>query len=135
MRYIIGYALKVGLVLALCLYVALCLFAPQFVAVFNSEHSLELAQYAVLGLRIYFVGFFFASINLIGTGYLSAVGQGKESSLIAIARGVILIVMLAFLLSRIWGVIGVWLAFPVTEGICMIATLSVLSHMKKQVIL
>lgn len=135
MRYIIVYALKVGLVLALCLYAALCLFAPQFVAVFNSENSVELAQYAVLGLRIYFVGFFFASINLIGTGYLSAVGQGKESSLIAIARGVILIILLAFLLSRIWGVIGVWLAFPVTEGICMIATLVVLSHMKKQAIL
>lgn len=135
MRYIIGYALKVGLVLALCLYVALCLFAPQFVAVFNSENSVELAQYAVLGLRIYFVGFFFASINLIGTGYLSAVGQGRESSLIAIARGVILIVLLAFFLSGIWGVIGVWLAFPVTEGICMIATVGVLSHMKKQAVL
>ena len=135
MRYIIVYALKLGLVLALCLYAALCLFAPQFVAVFNSENSVELAQYAVLGLRIYFVGFFFASINLIGTGYLGAVGQGKESSLIAIAKGVILILLLAFLLSRIWGVIGVWLAFPVTEGICMIATLVVLSHMKKQAIL
>ncbi len=135
MRYIIGYALRVGLVLALCLYAAVCLFAPQFVAVFNSEHSVELARYAVVGLRIYFVGFFFASINLIGTGYLSAVGQGKESSMIAIVRGVIMIVLLAFLLSRIWGMIGVWLAFPVTEGICAIATLGVLSHMKKQAVL
>ena len=132
MRYIIRYALRVGIIFAAILYVILFIFTEQFVAIFNSEASEQLAQYAIVGLRIYFVGFLFASTNLIGTGYLSAVGRGKESALIAIARGVVAIVIFAFVLSRIWGVTGVWMAFPVTEAVCMVATLLVIARLQKE---
>lgn len=132
MRYIIRYALRVGIIFAAFLYVILFIFTEQFVAIFNSEASEQLAQYAIVGLRIYFVGFLFASTNLIGTGYLSAVGRGKESALIAIARGVVAIVFFAFVLSRIWGVTGVWMAFPVTEAVCMVATLLVIARLQKE---
>lgn len=132
MRYIIRYALRVGIIFAAILYVILFIFTEQFVAIFNSEASEQLAQYAIVGLRIYFVGFLFASTNLIGTGYLSAVGRGKESALIAIARGVVAIVFFAFVLSRIWGVTGVWMAFPVTEAVCMVATLLVIARLQKE---
>ena len=52
--------------------------------------------------------------------------------MIAIARGVVAIVFFAFVLSRIWGVTGVWMAFPVTEAVCMVATLFVIARLQKE---
>lgn len=91
------------------------LFAGAVVSAFNREQSAELAAYAIPGIRIYFCGFLFAAINIVKSGFLSAVGKGKESSLLAISRGVVAIVVFAFLLSRLFGMMGVWLAFPISE--------------------
>lgn len=51
--------------------------APAVTAVFNSEHDLLLAAYADSGLRLYFIGFLFAGINIVGTAALSAVESVK----------------------------------------------------------
>ena len=41
--------------------------------------------------------------------------QALASSLIAVSRGIIVISLMAFMLSKLFGVTGVWMAFPVTE--------------------
>ena len=48
-------------------------------------------------------------------GFFSATGQALASSLIAVSRGIIVISLMAFMLSKLFGVTGVWMAFPVTE--------------------
>ena len=37
--------------------------------------------------------------------------------MISILRGVVLIIPMAFLLGSLWGMTGVWLAYPAAEGI------------------
>lgn len=49
------------------------------VALFNSEHSVKMAEYAFTGMRLYVIGFLFAGFNIIGTGYLSASEHAKEA--------------------------------------------------------
>ncbi len=120
MRFILRYALVVGFVLTVVLIGLVFGFTEDFVEVFNSEHSVELASYAQLGLRVYFVGFIFAFFNIIVAGYLSSIGEGMASFVISILRGVVLIALMAFALSHVGGVLGVWLAFPVTEFVCTI---------------
>ena len=44
---------------------------------FNSEQSEQLATYAIQGIRIYFIGFFAAGINIICAGFLSATDHAK----------------------------------------------------------
>ena len=39
---------------------------------FNSESSAQMAQFAHMGMRLYFVGYFFAGFNIVAAGYLSA---------------------------------------------------------------
>lgn len=77
--------------------------------------SAELAKFAVPGLRIYFLGFLVAAVNIVLAGFFSATGQALASSLIAVSRGIIVISLMAFMLSKLFGVTGVWMAFPVTE--------------------
>ena len=110
--------------------VVVLLFANQFVAVFNSENSAQLASYASLGLRLYFLGFLVAAINIIKSGFFSAVGKGMESSVIALSRGVFAISLMAFALSRAFGINGVWLSFLASE-IITLALSSLISAVKK----
>lgn len=118
-------SLKIGAYIAVVLLVIAVLFADQLISVFNSGNSSELLSYASLGFRIYFAGFLIASVNIIKSGFYSAVGKGTEASVIALSRGVISISVMAFLLSGIFGIIGVWLAFPVSEIITWLLSLVV----------
>ncbi len=71
--------------------------------IFNSEGSAVLESCALQGLRIYFIGFLFAAVNIIKAGYFSATNAPRESFVIAISRGVVSIVAFAFILSAIFG--------------------------------
>ncbi len=98
----------------------LWLFAPQVVAVFNSAHNQELAAIAIPGLRLYSLGFLLAGCNIIIAGVYAATGRAKEGFVISILRGLVLIVAFAFLLSRFFGLDGVWLSFTAAEAVTLV---------------
>lgn len=114
-RKILIKSVLTGIVLAVVLIGGVWIFAPQITEVFNSEHSEQLAIYAVPGIRIYFAGFFAAAINIIFAGFLSATDHAKESSIVAISRGIVAIIAFALILPKFLGITGVWLAFPAAE--------------------
>ena len=68
------------LVLAAVLYAAVFGLTDTLVSWFNSENSVQMAQYAHTGMRMYFVGYFFAGFNIMAAGYLSAVNRPVEAS-------------------------------------------------------
>ena len=105
----------IGITLALILVSGVCLFAKPCVAAFNGDNSRKLAEYAVRGIRIYFLGFMAASINIIWAGYFSATERATPASVVALSRGVIAILFFVFVLSGAFGITGVWLAFPCAE--------------------
>ena len=109
------HSLQIAAGIAIVLVLVVLLFGDSLVRIFNQENSDALASYAEQGLRIYFLGFLVASFNIVRAGFYSATGRGKESSILSLSRGIIGIVVFAYLLSRIWGVTGVWLAFPAAE--------------------
>lgn len=114
-KKILHLAQGTALVLALLIIAAVMVFAPQFTALFNSEGSEEMAAYAETGIRIYFTGFLFAGLNIVGTGFLSATERAGAAFVSAVLRGVAAIAGFAFLLSALFGMTGVWLAFPASE--------------------
>lgn len=111
-------SISVAILLLVCIY--LC--APAITAVFNGEHDAALASYAESGLRLYFIGFLFAGINIVGTAILSAVEAAKYAFAASISRGFVAIILFAFLLSALIGLNGVWLAFPAAEFVTMLIT-------------
>lgn len=109
------HSMFIGLCVSAVVVAVVVTFAGTLVAVFNSQHSAQLADYAIPGLRLYFLGFIFAGANIVKSGFYSATGRGRESSILALCRGVVAIVAFAFLLSHLFGITGVWLAFPAAE--------------------
>ena len=102
------------------------------VGVFNSESSAQMAQFAHMGMRLYFVGYFFAGFNIVAAGYLSATNRPVEASVTSICRGMVAIVACSLVLSRLFGMNGVWAAFPASELLTAVLTLFLLLRGKKQ---
>lgn len=114
--------LGLSLVLAVLIYAVMYLSAEQVTAIFNSEGNAKLALYAVPGIRLYFIGFVFAGINITGTGMLSAAASARWASIASVMRGVVAIIGCALVLSALWGIRGIWLAFPAAELLTLVVT-------------
>lgn len=114
-KKVIKLAVVTSLALAVLMIAAVFAFAQPITAVFNKEGNEELAAYAVAGLKLYFTGFFFAGFNIVGTGILSATESAKWAFTASVSRGFAAIILCAFALSYLFGMNGVWLAFPAAE--------------------
>ena len=121
-----------ALVLAAVLYAAVFGLTDTLVSWFNSENSVQMAQYAHTGMRMYFVGYFFAGFNIMAAGYLSAVNRPAEASITSICRGMVAIVACSLLLSAVFGMPGVWAAFPASELLTALLTLFLLRRKKAE---
>ena len=119
-----------ALALAAVLYAAVFGLTDTFVGWFNSENSVQMAQFAHTGMRMYFVGYFFAGFNIMAAGYLSATNRPVEASITSICRGMAAIVTFSLLLSRLFGMDGVWAAFPASELLTALLTLFLLLRKK-----
>lgn len=121
-KKVLKLGVMTALVLAVLILIVVCVGAQAIVAVFNSDQNAQMASYAVVGIRLYFVGFIFAGYNIVGTGYLSAVNSAKWAFWASMTRGVIAIILCVVVLSLLFGMTGVWIAFPVAEMITAVIT-------------
>ena len=76
------------------------------------------AQVIALGasaLRIISAGFIISSVSVVLSGALEGLSKGNASLVISLIRYIVFILPAAFLLSRVFGAVGVWHAFWITE--------------------
>lgn len=116
-RQLLRYALITMSVASCIIYLTLFFFADPVAGVFNSENNMQLQRIAVAGIKIYFSGILFAGFNIIVSMLFTSTVWAMPAQIISLSRGLIVIVPMAFLLSVAAGITGVWLAFPVTEGL------------------
>ena len=114
--------------LAALLYGVVFGYTDALTALFNSENSALMAEFAHSGMRIYFVGYFFAGCNIVAAGYLGAVNRPAEASVTSLCRGMVAIVVCSLVLSALFGMNGVWAAFPVSEAITLALTVFLLKR-------
>ena len=124
-KKILKLSIVTGMVLSIVAILVTQFFAEPIVQIFNSENSTEMAEYATIGLKIYFLGYLFAGFNIVGTGYLSATENAGWAFLISILRGIVAIITCAVILSKLFDMTGIWLAFPVAE--CLTAIIMMIA--------
>lgn len=111
-RKIRNLGLVTALGIAVVLVGAVYGFTDSLVSLFNSEHSAELAAYAHTGMRLYFIGFLFAGINIVGAGFLR-----RDRTCAGIVCDIdherfVCIIGCSLLFAAVFGINGVWLSFP-----------------------
>lgn len=116
-RTLMRYSVQTMLVISLFIYIIVFVFAQPIASVFNSENNLELQQIAVTGLKIYFTSSAFVGYNIILAIFFTSVEIALPAHILSVLRGLVLIIPMAFLLSAIGGMMGIWLTYPITEAL------------------
>ena len=93
---------------------ALFLLLPEPIMGMFSKDGVTIREGAA-ALRIISLGFVVSGISVVASGALEALGEGIPSFIISLLRYLVLIVPVASIGSRIFGITGVWGAFPVAE--------------------
>lgn len=109
------YAMITMLILSGVLYLLIVTFPQQIATVFNNENNMELQAIAVTGLKLYFISAPFVGYNIILATFFTSLEKGLPAHILSVLRGFVLIIPLAFALSFLWGMVGVWLTYPITE--------------------
>ena len=94
----------------------LFIFTPEtFMKMFTTQETTIAA--GASALRIISCGFIVSSVSVVSSGALEALGKGNESLVVSLLRYLVIIVPLAFVLSRFIGANGVWHSFWITETV------------------
>ena len=114
-KEVLKYALTAMLSISVIVYLVIFVFAGPITTVFNSEHDLRLQQISVTGLKLYFMSVPFVGYNIILATFFTSIERVLPAHILSLLRGLVLIIPMAFLLSALWEMTGVWLTYPITE--------------------
>ena len=112
----------------------LCQILPvQILKIFDASDNM--LAIGVPALRIISFSFLIAPFSIVSSGTFQALGKGTFSLIISLIRQLIVILPLSYLLSRVMGMKGVWVAFPIAEIVAGILTTIYLRKLYKNEIM
>lgn len=100
------------------------------VSVFNSEQNILLQHIALTGLKLYFAAIPFVGFNIMISAYFTSTEKALSAQVISLLRGVLVLLPVAFLLSSLLKMTGVWLSYPVTECLTAITAIAFIIKMR-----
>ncbi len=84
------------------------------------------------GFVIYSLSFLVMGLNIYGSSFFTALGNGLVSAIISFLRTLLFQVVAVLMLPIFWGVDGIWCAIVVAEGVAFLVTISFLLCNKKK---
>lgn len=131
-KQILKYALRTMFVLSFGIFLFFLLAAGSIVSIFNSEQNMQLQEIATAGLKLYFTAIPFVGFNIILSAYFTSTEKALPAQIISLARGFLIIIPMAFFLSFLLKMTGVWLSFPVTECFVTLAGIALYIKFRKR---
>ena len=117
MRLAVTYAVSI-MIIGMILFWT---FTPQLLAIFNA--SAQMLSIGIPALRIISLSFLLAGFDIIIISVMQALGHGVISLIISILRQLAVLLPVAFIFSKIWGLNAVWIAFPLAECVALVVTI------------
>lgn len=115
------YALTMVSIVALFGVVILELFPTPVIGVFIDDNE-NITTITKVAIQIFAISIPFYMAQIVMTRYFQALQKNKIATLLALLRPV-LFVPIAFLLNNTYGLIGIWLAFVVSDSIAALLSL------------
>lgn len=107
-RFSFGVALAFGVALYGWLYASAPWLARLF---FPLDDSLALE--GVEAMRLYYLGYLFLGVNILSAVFFQSVGRTGASLAISLVNNFALVIISLEILSRWWGLAGIWASYPV----------------------
>ena len=126
----INEAIKLSLaattVFGICGVLVMTLFKEQLLGIFNADSEyLEMGKTA---LTIMVLGTPLIGINVITTTLFQALGQAKPALFLSMSRQLLFLIPLVIILPQLYGLVGVWAAFPISDFLAFILSGLMLSR-------
>ncbi len=120
-------------ILVICGSVTLILeVIPQCIPmIFGIEDVTLLAESAV-AVRIYTIGMIITTINVVVGYYLQSIEQNFMAAIIVSLRNFVLFLSAVFILGKLFGINGIWAAYPASEFFTFIICMGMIYLKKKK---
>ena len=125
-RKSINISITYSSVMASLIFVAIFLFSDAIPSIFSKDTSVS--DQTSVALRYVFMALPVIGIQLIGAAYFQAIGKAFPALLLTLSRQGLFFIPLLFLLPPFFGVLGVWMAFPLADLCSTIVTLYFLNR-------
>ncbi|MEO1258799.1 MAG: MATE family efflux transporter [Bacteroidota bacterium] len=112
-RKVISLALKSGTIIAVGIFLSILLFADPLVRLFTTDE--ELVGLTVPAIRIAFLATPCILFQLVGSAYFQAIGKALPALLLTMTKQGFCLIPLLFILPPVFGLDGVWMAFPIAD--------------------
>ncbi|WP_340820160.1 MATE family efflux transporter [Methanolobus sp. WCC4] len=102
-------------------FMLLIIFPEQLFSIFTSDQQLiSSGKYAtrIMVLALPLVGF-----QVVGASLYQAIGKARPSFLLAMSRQLLFLIPLVLILPHFFHLTGVWMAFPLSDGLSFMLTL------------
>ncbi len=125
-RKSINISITYSSVMASLIFVAIFLFSDAIPSIFSKDTTVS--DQTSVALRYVFMTLPVIGIQLIGAAYFQAIGKAFPALLLTLSRQGLFFIPLLFLLPPYFGVLGVWIAFPLADLFSTIVTLYFLNR-------
>ena len=88
------------------------------IAIFTSD--ITIANSAYIGLNLINIAFIMVGFNLTSTVYYQAINMPEISNIFCICRSIILLPISLFILSKLFGINGIWISLSISELITFV---------------
>ena len=112
-RKVISISIRYSVFLASTIFVFIFFFAENIPGIFSKDTAVALET--PNALRYVFAALPIIGIQLIGAAYFQAIGKALPALLLTLSRQGLFFIPLLFILPNFYGVMGVWIAFPVAD--------------------
>ncbi len=114
------------LILSGVIYATVFFGASGLTSIFNSEKNQTLQSLAETGLKLYFIACPFIGFNIVMATYFFSTEKPLYAQIISLSRGFIVLIPMAFLLSTLFKMTGIWCAYPASE--CIVAIIGIVLY-------
>lgn len=91
------------------------LFAPQIFSVFSESNNQDFISQGAKAIRIIAIGFSLVGFQIIVSAIMQAFGYPIRALIVTISRQVIFFIPFIYVLTSMYGSIGIWIAFPAAD--------------------
>lgn len=105
-------------------FIVLQLFSRQLLGVFTDNNSfLDIGSH---GMRLMIIMLPVVGFQMVSSGFFQAIGKARTALMLALLRQVLFLIPALIILPRFLQLNGIWIASPISDGLAVIVTVSVL---------
>ncbi len=125
-RKSINISIAYSSIMASLIFVAIFLFSDVIPAIFSKD--IAVSDQTSVALRYVFMALPIIGVQLIGAAYFQAIGKALPALLLTLSRQGLFFIPLLFLLPPHFGILGVWMAFPLADLCSTVVTVYYLNR-------